>query len=57
MTNKMALPRPEIILTIDALVAEKTVSRDVVFEALEAAITKTARSKYGYENDIVVKIV
>ena len=56
MTNKMALPRPEIILTIDALVAEKTVSRDVVFEALEAAITKTARSKYGYENDIVVKI-
>ncbi len=56
MMKEMALPRPEIILTIDALVAEKNVSREVVFDALEIAISKIARTKYGFDHDIVVQI-
>ncbi len=54
--KEIALPRPEIILTIDSIVAEKNVSRDVIFDAVEAAIVKIARAKYGFENDIVVQI-
>ncbi len=54
--KEIALPRPEIILTIDSIVAEKNVSRDVIFDAVESAIVKIARAKYGFENDIVVQI-
>lgn len=42
----------ELIHVADAVAREKHIDRDVVLEALEEAIQKAARSKYGYDKDI-----
>jgi len=54
--KEVDLPRPEIILTIESIVAEKNVSKEVIFDAVETAIVKIARAKYGFDNDIIVHI-
>lgn len=46
------MPRPEIILVADTVAREKNIERDDVLEAMEIAIQKAARSKYGFEHDI-----
>ena len=46
------MPRPEIILVADTVAREKNIDKEDVFEAMEIAIQKAARSKYGFENDI-----
>ncbi|MBE6452619.1 MAG: transcription termination/antitermination protein NusA [Alphaproteobacteria bacterium] len=46
------MPRPEIILVADTVAREKSIERDDVLEAMEIAIQKAARSKYGFEHDI-----
>ncbi|MCT4552763.1 MAG: transcription termination factor NusA [Alphaproteobacteria bacterium] len=56
MVKSISMPRPEIIFAADALSNEKDIDKEIVFESLEAAVTKIARNKYGYEHDIVVKI-
>ena len=52
MQNIESMPRPEIILVADTVAREKNIDRDDVFEAMEIAIQKAARSKYGFEHDI-----
>ena len=52
MENIENMPRPEIILVADTVAREKNIDRDDVFEAMEIAIQKAARSKYGFEHDI-----
>ena len=51
-----AHPRPELLQVADAVAREKGISRDEVLEAMEQAIQKAARSKYGHEHDIRVFI-
>ncbi len=52
----VAMPRQDLLVAVDALAAEKNIERDVVFESLEAAIKKIAKTKYGEGLDIDVKI-
>jgi N utilization substance protein A len=47
-----ALPRPELLLVADAVAREKNIDREDVFEAMEQAIQKAGRSRYGSERDI-----
>ncbi len=49
-------PRQDLLLAIDSLATEKQISRDIVIEALEAAIAKIAKHTYGEEFDIVADI-
>ncbi len=52
MQNIESMPRPEIILVADTVAREKNIERDDVLEAMEIAIQKAGRSKYGFEHDI-----
>ncbi len=46
----------EILQVADAVAREKNIDREEVIVAMEEAIQKAARSKYGIENDIRAKI-
>jgi N utilization substance protein A len=56
METKTALPRPELLAVADAVAREKGINKDDVFEAMEVAIQKAGRSKYGFEHDIRASI-
>ena len=43
---------PELVMVADTVAREKGIDRDEVFEAMEQAIQKAGRSKYGHEHDI-----
>ncbi len=47
-----AVSRPELLLVADAVAREKSIERDEVLEAMEQAIQKAGRAKYGHEKDI-----
>lgn len=47
-----SVSRPELLLVADAVAREKAISRDEVLEAMEQAIQKAGRAKYGHEKDI-----
>lgn len=42
----------EILQVADAVAREKNINREIVIEALEEAIQKAGRSKYGHDHDI-----
>ena len=44
--------RPEMLQVADTVAREKGIERDQVLEAMEQAIEKAGRSKYGHEHDI-----
>lgn len=46
----------ELLLVAEAVAREKSIEKDEVLEAMEEAIQKAGRSKYGYEHDIRAKI-
>ena len=52
MQTQENMPRPEIILVADTVAREKNIDKEDVLEAMEIAIQKSARSKYGVEHDI-----
>ena len=47
---------PELLLVADTVAREKSIEREVVLEAMEQAIQKAGRSKYGQEHDIRAEI-
>ena len=47
METGLALNRLELLQVADAVAREKAIERDEVLEAMEMAITKAGRSKYG----------
>ncbi len=47
-----ALPRPELLQVADVVARDKGIDREEVLEAMELAIQKAGRSKYGHEYDI-----
>ncbi len=51
-----SMPRPEIILVADTVAREKNIDKEDVFVAMETAIQKAGRSRYGFEHDIRAKI-
>ena len=48
--------RLELLTIADAVAREKSIDRQIVIEAIEEAIQKGARSRYGAEHDIRVHI-
>jgi N utilization substance protein A len=48
--------RLELLQIADAVAREKSIDKEVVFEAMEEAIQKAARSRYGVENEIRAEI-
>ncbi len=48
--------RPELLQVADAVARDKGIDRDEVLEAMEQAIQKAGRSKYGQEYDIRAEI-
>jgi len=56
MDTAVSANRIELLQIADAVSREKVIDRDVVLMAMEDAIQKAARSKYGQENDIRAEI-
>lgn len=52
MQNIENMPRPEVLMVADTVAREKNIEKDDVLEAMEIAIQKAGRSKYGFEHDI-----
>ncbi len=50
------LARPELIQVADAVAREKAIDREEVLTAMEQAIQKAGRSRYGQERDIRAEI-
>ena len=48
----IAYNRVELLQIADAVAREKTIDRKIVIEAMEDAIQKAAKTRYGSENDI-----
>ena len=47
-----SVARPELLLVADAVAREKSIDREEIIEAMEMAIQKAGRAKYGAEKDI-----
>ena len=47
---------PELLVVADTVAREKGIEREEVLEAMEQAIQKAGRSKYGHEHDIRAEI-
>jgi N utilization substance protein A len=56
MTTGISANRLELLQIADAVAREKSIEREIVIEAIEDAIQKAARSRYGAEHDIRVHI-
>lgn len=57
MTDTLTGPGSrELLLVAETVAREKAIEKDQVLEAMEQAIQKAGRSKYGYEHDIRAKI-
>lgn len=48
----IAITRTDMLAVADAVAREKSIERELVLEAMEQAIQKAGRSKYGMEHDI-----
>jgi N utilization substance protein A len=46
----------EILMVVDAVSAEKGVAKEIIFEAIEAALASATRKRYGEEVDVRVAI-
>ncbi|HEY4166034.1 MAG TPA: NusA N-terminal domain-containing protein, partial [Reyranella sp.] len=46
------IPRLEMLQVADMVAREKSIEREEVLEAMEQAIQKAGRAKYGLEHDI-----
>jgi transcription termination/antitermination protein NusA len=56
MATTTSYPRPELLQVADTVARDKGIDRDEVLQAMEQAIQKAGRSKYGLEYDIRAEI-
>jgi N utilization substance protein A len=56
MQTTASYPRPELLQAADQAARDKGIDRDEVLQAMEQAIQKAGRSKYGQEYDIRAEI-
>ena len=56
MAIGIAANRLELLQIADAVAREKVIDRQIVIEAMEEAIAKAARSRYGAETDVHAEI-
>jgi N utilization substance protein A len=55
-SSAVSANKAELLAIADAVAKEKLIDREIVIEAMEDAIQRAARSRYGAENDIRAKI-
>jgi transcription termination/antitermination protein NusA len=56
MSTPISANKAELLAIADAVAREKLIDKEIVLEAMEDAIQRAARSRYGAENDIRAKI-
>src|SRR6202012_1200878 len=56
MAISASYPRPELLQVADTVARDKGIDRDEGLQAMEQAIQKAGRSKYGLEYDIRAEI-
>src|ERR1700740_1089316 len=56
MDTTITYARPELLQVADTVARDKGIDKDEVLEAMEQAIQKAGRSKYGQEYDIRAEI-
>ena len=56
MANTIAANKAELLAIANAVASEKMIDKAIVVEALEEAIQRAARARYGAENDIRAKL-
>ena len=56
MATGISANRLELLQIADAVAREKSIEKEIVIAAIEEAIQKAARARYGSEHDIRVKI-
>lgn len=56
MANTIAANKAELLAIANAVATEKMIDKAIVIEALEEAIQRAARARYGAENDIRAKL-
>jgi N utilization substance protein A len=56
MESGIGMARPELVQVADQVARDKSIDREEVFEAMEQAIQKAGRSRYGHERDIRARI-
>src|SRR5436853_7932685 len=56
MDSTVTYARPELLQVADTVARDKGIDRDEVLDAMEQAIQKAGRSKYGQEYDIRAEI-
>ena len=56
MANAISANRAELLAIATAVASEKMIDKSIVIEAMEEAIQKSARNRYGAENDIRAKL-
>jgi transcription termination/antitermination protein NusA len=56
MSTSLSANKAELLAIADAVAREKLIDKAIVLEAMEDAIQRAARARYGAENDIRAKI-
>ncbi len=56
MANAISANKAELIAIADSVAKEKLIDKAIVIEAMEDAIQRAARARYGAENDIRAKL-
>ncbi len=56
MATSISANKAELLAIADAVAKEKLIDREIVIEAMEDAIQRAAKARYGAENDIRAKI-
>jgi N utilization substance protein A len=56
MANPISANKAELLAIANAVASEKMIDKAIVVEALEEAIQRAARARYGAENDIRAKL-
>ena len=56
MATAISANRAELLAIAKSVASEKMIDESIVIEAMEEAIQKSARNRYGAENDIRAKL-
>ena len=56
MSSPISANKAELLAIADSVAREKLIDKAIVLEAMEDAIQRAARARYGAENDIRAKI-
>ena len=56
MATPISANKAELLAIATAVASEKMIDKAIVIEAMEEAIQKAARARYGAENDIRAKL-